>query len=122
MSKIIWELPLLTVSELNCSEHWAKKSKRHKKQKFFVKLALKNEINKISLPCSVKITRLSSRSLDYDNLVSSQKWVVDAICDLLIPGLKPGRADGDERIKIFYHQEKSRNYGIKIEISNDFQL
>ncbi len=117
MKKITWEIPIRTVSEANCTEHWRKKHKRHKNQQFFVKLALAKEICQVSLPCKVKVTRLASRNLDFDNLVSSQKWIVDAICDSLIPGLQPGHADSDSRIEIEYGQEKRPIQGVKIEIS-----
>jgi hypothetical protein len=117
MKSKCWEVPIMTVSEANCSEHWSKKAKRHKQQQFFVKLALKKGIEEISLPCHVKITRMGRGSLDFDNLVSSQKWVVDAVCDSLIPGLKPGRADGDKRITVSYNQEKKQFYGVRIEIT-----
>lgn len=116
MKNICVEIPIKTISEANCSEHWKKKHKRHKNQKFLVKLALKRHICQVILPCQVNITRLSPGTLDFDNLVSSQKWVVDAVCDCLIPGLLPGRADGDRRIKISYDQQRSRLYGIKINI------
>jgi hypothetical protein len=116
--KIICEIPIKTISELNCTEHWTKKSKRHKQQKFFTQLALKEEVKKITLPCVIKIIRISPRVLDYDNLVSSQKWVVDSICDLLIPGLKPGRADGDKRISVLYDQEVGKLQAIRVEIES----
>ena len=118
MPCVTWILPIKTVSEANCSEHWTKKAKRHKQQKYFIQLALKKDIKKITLPCRIKLTRISTRSLDYDNLVSSQKWTLDAICDLLIPGLKPGRADTDKRITASYFQEKGKKYSIKIEIDS----
>jgi hypothetical protein len=114
--KMTWEIPIRTVSELNCTENWRKKHKRHKQQQYFVKLALKQEICQVSLPCQIKITRLSPRELDYGNLVSSQKWVEDAVCDSLIPGLQPGRADGDKRITTSFHQEKRALAGVRIEI------
>ncbi len=49
-----------------------------------------------------------------DNLPCSFKWILDAVCDNLLPGLKPGRADGDERISVKYDQEKSKEYGVRI--------
>src|SRR6202789_1146039 len=85
---LIWDIPLRTISELNTREHWAKSSKRHRQQKITVSLSLKDKIRLVSLPCIIKIIRISPRILDYDNLVSSQKWVLDSICDLIIPGLK----------------------------------
>jgi hypothetical protein len=116
MSKLVWDIPITTVSEANCSEHWAIKSKRHKQQQFFVRMAMSRDIKQVSLPCHIKLTRIASRSLDYDNLVSSQKWVLDAVCDLLVPGLRAGRADGDKRISASYFQEKGKLKSIKIEI------
>lgn len=113
---IVCEVPIKTVSELNCREHWTKKSKRHQQQKFFVRHALREKIKEISLPCHIKITRISTRRLDYDNLVASQKWVLDSICDLLIPGLNNGMADADTRITTTYNQEKGKKSGIRIEI------
>ena len=116
MPKLKWEIPIRTVSELNCQEHWTKKHRRHRQQKFFVWKALKKDIDKVKLPCKVKVTRLSDRQLDFDNLVCCFKWIVDAICDLISPGLMPGMADADQRIKIDYAQEKQRKIGIRIEI------
>ncbi len=114
-----WDVPVDTVSEMNCSEHRMKKHVRHKKQKEIVRGKLKKDVEKIRLPCHIKLTRKSSRTLDYDNLVSSQKYVLDAVCDLLIPGLAAGRADGDPRITVSYHQEKkdkARKKSVQIEI------
>lgn len=113
-----WYIPLKTVSESNCSEHWTKKAKRHRTQQKFIKLLINNDISKATLPCHIKVTRISTRSLDYDNLVSSQKWVVDAVCDSLIPGLKPGRADGDKRITVSYDQRKGAILGVEIGITS----
>ena len=36
MKKITWNLRIKTVSEANCTQHWTKKSKRHKLQQFFI--------------------------------------------------------------------------------------
>jgi hypothetical protein len=116
MANISWSFPLRTVSEMNCSQHWGDKSARHKKQKLKVKTVLKKGIGNVTLPCHIKLTRLSAGKMDYDNLCASQKYVVDAICELLIPGLATGRADGDERIKVSYYQEKARKHSIKVEI------
>lgn len=116
MSQISMEIPIRTVSEMNCSEHWQVKHKRHKRQKYYVQLALRKKLHGVSPPCIIMITRMSPAHMDYDNLVCSQKWVVDAICDLLNPGLAPGRADGDERITVSYAQEKSRIHAIRVTI------
>lgn len=113
-----FELSIKTVSEANSTEHWTKKSKRHREQKFFVNLALREGIKEITLPCKIKLTRISTRTLDYDNLCSSLKYVLDSVCDLLVPGLRPGQADGDPRITTSYDQEKGKKYAIRIEITS----
>lgn len=117
MVRIAWTFPLRTVSELNSSQHWTVKSKRHKSQKIKTKTVLKKEIQDVTLPCHIKLTRFAPQLLDaFDNLPSSLKYVVDAICELLIPGLAIGRADGDKRISISCYQEKARKHSIKVEI------
>jgi hypothetical protein len=117
MPKLTWEIPIKTVSELNCAQHWTDKFKRHKSQQKFVKLALKADIGKVTLPCKVTVTRLAPNTLDtHDNLPASQKYVVDQIASLLRPGLAPGRADDTKDIIIAYAQRKQPNMGILIEI------
>ncbi len=114
------EIPIKTISEANCSEHWTKKSKRHKQQQFFVRLAFKKLENAVNLPCIVKIIRMGPGTLDKeDNLPMSLKWVKDQIADCLIPGLAKGRADDDERITWKYDQRRSSKYGVEIQIRFD---
>jgi len=112
-------LPIQTVSEGNCSEHWSKKNKRHKIQKKKIWICFKTEKPEITLPCQIRLTRIAPRALDYDNLVYSLKWVHDAICDNILPGLAPGRADGDKRFKqteYFQEKGKPKQYLVRIEI------
>jgi hypothetical protein len=117
MAELTWLVPIKTVSELNCTQNWIMKHKRHKRQKLFVTLILRDSIKRVSLPCQIKLTRIAPRKLDFDNLVASQKWVVDSVCDLLIPGLRAGRADGDERISVAYAQEVGPSQMVRIEIT-----
>lgn len=118
MGLISITIPIKTVSEANSSEHWTKKSKRHNQQKFIIKIMFRKCVRYIDLPCTIKLTRIAPRALDYDNLCCSMKWCLDAICDCLVPGLKPGRADGDERISVEYYQEKGmpKEYALKIDV------
>lgn len=118
MGKISITMPIRTISEANTSEHWSKKAHRHKRQKFLTRLMFQKCVPYIELPCVIKLTRIAPRALDYDNLCCSMKWCLDAICDCLVPGLKPGRADGDHRIQVKYYQEKGRpkEYALKIEV------
>lgn len=127
---IVWTIPLKTVSEANCSEHWSKKSKRHRQQQFFIRSLFSHEASEIKLPCSVKLIRISPRLLDDDNLRSAFKWIRDEISECLIPekvkayvtkkgnlALIKGRADSDPRITWLYGQEKGR-MGIRVEIES----
>lgn len=118
------KLPIKTVSEANKSgEHWTKKSKRHKNQKFLVKLALADQLDTIpSLPVKIKITRIAPRFLDkFENLPMSLKYINDAICEVLIPAKAIGQADGDKRIQTTCDQIKGypKEYAVQIEITHD---
>lgn len=119
--KIEFTIPMtksLMVSECNKSEHWAIKSKRHKQQKAVVRYFFNPYLESVKLPISIRIVRISPRTLDFDNMVGGLKWVRDALAEGLISGLAPGRADGDERITWDYAQEKGkvREYAIRIEM------
>ncbi len=97
MNKIMWELPLKTVSESNRSEHWTVSSKRHKHQQFFIRCLFNQKEGKTSFPfnqeerktffpCVIKMTRLSSRFLDSEeNLPMAFKWIKDEIGACLFP-------------------------------------
>ncbi len=114
------KIPIKTVAESNKSEHWATKSKRHKKQQGMITYLLSSKEKPPWFPVKVTLTRIAPRSLDsQDNLPMSFKWIVDAISEWLIPGLAKGRADSDCRIVWDYKQEKGavKEYAIKIEIS-----
>lgn len=111
-----WTLNIKTISEANTSEHWTKKSKRHKQQKFFVRLAFNQLKKPIELPCKVIMTRLASRELDFVNLCVSLKWIQDQIADCLIPGKAAGQADSDPRITWEFKQEKRNINGVRIDL------
>lgn len=114
-------LPIPTVSEANCSEHWIKKAKRHEAQQMWVMTWWKNNKPEIDLPCVVTLIRLSSRSLDSsDNLPCAFKWIKDEIATQIVDPnrkLQAGRADDDQRITWQYKQEKSKIKAIRIEIT-----
>ena len=120
MKKVVsWQLPIKTASESNSSEHWTKKAKRHRMQKNRIKQEFCISKPNVPLPCHVYLTRIAPRSLDEgDNLPNSMKYVRDAISECLTNTTLAGRADGDERIKWNYSQEKgkAREYAVRIEI------
>ncbi len=102
----------------NVQEHWSKKHRRNKKVYFLLCNQWRILYPKPTLPCEIELTRMSVREFDYDNLVFSFKAWRDIIASLLIPGLAPGRADADTRIKFRYGQEKSKKNTIRVRISN----
>lgn len=116
---LVIELPIQTKSEANCFEHWTVKHARHKAQQRLVSHALKPHLSIIRLPCRITLTRLAPRFLDkHDNLPMSFKYITDCICSIITGNYVSGRADSDDRIEICYDQIKSKEYGIKIEISH----
>lgn len=132
MTKIIWTLPIRTVSEANTKEHWTKSSRRHKHQQYLIRHAFLREPREILFPCTVKLIRMSGRFLDKDdNLRMAFKWIKDEIADCLFPddrkvyvdkkgivrALK-GRTDDNPTVTWEYDQEKSRRCGIRIEIED----
>lgn len=127
--KIVWELPIKTVSESNCSEHWTIKSKRHRNQQYFVRALFYKTPCTITLPCIVTMTRLAARALDEDNLPPAFKWIKDQIAACLFPEkvvmyrqkngkfiINKGHADASPLVTWKYSQEISRRLGVRIEI------
>ena len=112
-----WLIPIRTVSEANrTGEHWTVKHKRHGTQKLQVRAAFSVHMPKIPFPCHVKMTRISPRKLDFDNLVSSFKWIRDEVGAKLTGNPTPGRGDGDPRITWEYAQESGKEQKVKLEI------
>jgi len=129
LNKIIWELPLRTVSEANKSEHWTISSRRHRQQQWFIRALYGVEGSKIKLPCVCTMIRLSSRFLDYEeNLPMAFKFIKDEIGACLFPekivkykkkngttATNKGHCDSSPLITWKYAQEKSKRVGIRIE-------
>lgn len=108
---------LITVSEANkTGEHWTKKSKRHQKQKEKLLESMKHCHVIVKTPAHVCFVRYASHLLDDDNLVSAYKFVKDAFCDYLMPGLAAGRADAKLDITFSYQQAKNKRKGTQIMI------
>src|SRR5208282_4161780 len=89
MAKV--KIPIKIASEANNNDHWRLKSKRHKIQKAIVRSYMKTIVTP-PLPCKIILKRIAPRKFDFDNLCISFKWILDQLCDILIPGLAPGRA------------------------------
>ena len=129
METISFTLPIKTVSEINSTEHWRIKHKRHKIQQFFVRRYFVQNKIKVDLPCTITLTRLSPRFLDDDNLPTSMKYFRDQISEeitgkggyyitrkKLVKAIK-GHADNDRRMTWVYAQEKAKTQAVRIEIS-----
>lgn len=102
--------------------HWSKVRKVHDQQDLLLKAYLAHSVTPELLPCKIVLTRIAPRALDEeDNLPMSLKHVRDTIAGFLIPGLQPGRADGDKRIKWAYDQKKGkpREQSLQIEVYKD---
>lgn len=95
----IIKLPVATVSITNKREHWSKRSKRANGQREAAYL-LTQPLSKMGLPMTVKLTRISPRPLDDDNLRSALKSVRDGVADRL------KLDDRDPRVKWEYDQRK----------------
>lgn len=110
---IVVELPIRTVSENNDREHWAVRHRRRKKQR----LAATNGVSPVlgSVPgqgeIKVRLTRISPRQLDGDNLQGALKAVRDGISDAFCIDDGPRT-----RLKWFYGQEHGKNVAVKVEI------
>ena len=102
------------------TEHWSQAAKRHRQQKFLVRAYLNGKINDFKIPCRIKLTRVAPYTLDFsDNLPMSMKWILDSICDMIVPGLPAGRADS-KGFKIEYDQKQGlpKEYAVEVEIEN----
>lgn len=104
-------IPLRTVSELNQSEHWARRHRRRKQHKKITGLVL-NTCKKPKLPADVWLTRIAPRKLDEgDNLNSSFKAIRDQIAAWL------GVDDGGDQVTWRYFQRRGApgEYAVLIE-------
>jgi hypothetical protein len=104
-------LPVMTVSEANGRDHWRKKASRTKRHR----TAARAMCPVVPLPCTVLLTRMSSRELDDDNLRGALKAVRDGVADAL------GVDDRDNRVTWLYAQEKHKVLRgvVRLDLSTD---
>jgi hypothetical protein len=112
-----YEIPIKIVSLSNQREHWAARHARNKRYKKAMNLYLQEDLSKIN-PKLIVLTRVAPRSLDKDNLVASQKFVIDYICDRIHPGKKWGHADKELGEIFEFKQRKGapKEYALEVEI------
>jgi hypothetical protein len=119
----------MTVSEANARSHFHERARRAAAQRTGAYMALatplrragfcaypgdRNEPQTLTMPLVVRMTRLSARELDDDNLRGALKAVRDGIADAL--GLK---SDRDPRVEWRYAQDRASKkmpHGVRIEI------
>lgn len=111
-------LPIYLEPTANKRLHWGAVKKIYDLQEQWIKSALNGQMCDAKLPATITLTRVSPRELDFDNLVTAFKHVRDVIAALLIPGLRPGRADSDDRLtwKYLQKKDKPKEYAVQIEI------
>jgi hypothetical protein len=103
-------MPIRTYSEANQRGHWRIGYTRKKKQQGATTVYLQIAKCPQQKPKRIRFTRQAKQRLDPDNLAGSNKHVQDAVCAYL------GCDDGDESIRFEYEQEKSKEYGVIVEI------
>lgn len=110
-------IPLRTYSEANRREHWRVKAARVKQQRQTTRLYLSQLAPpQVPTPWSafllVTITRMAPSRFDSDNLAISAKAIRDEIAAWI------GVDDGSPLYRWEYAQEKSKDYGVRVEIAN----
>jgi hypothetical protein len=108
---IVVMLPIKTVGGLNAREHWRQRAARVRAERSTTALMVPSK--PCPLPCIVTMTRLSSGTLDDDNLQGACKAIRDQIADRLQTD------DRDPRVQWRYAQEKCKRgeYGVRVEIT-----
>lgn len=108
---IVATLPIKTISVMNAREHWSSRSKRAALHRATAKSVM-SRFGLPALPVTVTMTRISTGTLDGDNLQSGLKAARDGIADWL------GIDDADPRIKWVYAQQKGKrgDYGLIVEV------
>lgn len=117
-----WTVPIEIFNEAAgkyANQHWSHKKRRHNSQNFQVYHYLKEITDFQNKSIHLKLIRISSRMLDSDdNLPYAFKWCKDCLADMLVPGLKRGRADDSKLLTWSYGQEKGKpkEKGMRLEM------
>lgn len=113
---VVFQVNMSLPSLANSRNHWTHHHKITKKQRDIITRHWKATMYgyKFTTPLNVMLVRCSPRKLDGDNLTMALKAARDTIADILIPGLAPGRADGDDRITWHYEYEKTSIQSLKV--------
>lgn len=109
MSSATYVIPIKTVPGLNAREHWRSRAKRVKAERQATALIVKP----FWTPCICRLIRVSSGTVDEDNLQGAMKAVRDEIAKVCGVDDKPGGP-----ITWVYSQEKGKRgqYAVKVEL------
>lgn len=115
LEMITIELPIRLYSVANLGEHWSTKMKRNQAQGLQVTAAMREALSEKQMRPKdrfiITLTRIGPKTLDDDNLASAFKKVRDCVARAL------GIDDKQTlMLRWIYEQEKSKEYGIRIEI------
>ena len=109
--KVSYTIPVRTPSASNLREHWRARHRRTKAQRraaYYASLAAGVPLARES--ATVRMTRVSPRRLDDDNVRGALKAVRDGIADAL------GVDDADERVRWEYDQSVSRKAHVVVDV------
>lgn len=113
-SELSIHLSVRTVSLSNMREHWAKRHRRESAHRLMARAAVRAAHPPEIAPrahLTIRLTRLGRRKLDDDNLRGALKSIRDGVADAL------GMDDGHTALRWSYSQERSSEYGVRIEIA-----
>lgn len=125
MNSLILFLPVRTQSESNLHGHWRGQWRRSKVQRTLTFCELTSHMDKprVLIWSVIKITRVSPRQLDDDNLRGALKAIRDGISDWFTGAYnqsnrKGGINDRDTRLTWDYDQQKGKpkEHGVLIAI------
>jgi len=99
------------------NEAWGKRKRTVDSQRewVFTKVMSVVGVNRPALPLVITIVRIGRGTMDDDNLAGSAKAVRDSVA--LYLGVK----DNDKRLTWRYAQEKSRGYGVRVELEQKYE-
>lgn len=101
-------VPIRTYSALNERVHWSVRQRRARNERRAAWLLMQ----KVPVPCTVKLTRIAFNALDDDNLRASLKGCRDGVAQRL------GVDDGGDAVRWEYAQERGPrgHYAVSIEV------
>ena len=101
---------LIPIHTARRRQHEWLREKRDRVQRLAVAETCKAMLERPALPCSIRLTRCAPRTLDSDNLQAALKATRDSVAEWL------GIDDADPRVRWLYEQEKTKTYGVRLEV------